>query len=98
MNGNDRCGFIGGPRRIGKSTMTRRKLKTENSDKLFGEYLGHKEEKFRESERAAKETFALPVYPKLNDAQAQYIAKTIEGMRIGKRSKRLCNLMIKIDI
>lgn len=40
-------------------------------------YLGHKNGDFPESERAAKETLALPIYPELNDAQAQYIVETI---------------------
>ena len=41
-------------------------------------YLGHKNGDFPESERAAKETLALPVYPELNDAQARYIVETIK--------------------
>jgi len=40
-------------------------------------YLGHVKGAFPESERAAKETLALPVYPELTDAQAQYVVECI---------------------
>jgi dTDP-4-amino-4,6-dideoxygalactose transaminase len=40
-------------------------------------YLGYKAGAFPESERAAKETLALPVYPELTDAQAQYVVDCI---------------------
>jgi dTDP-4-amino-4,6-dideoxygalactose transaminase len=40
-------------------------------------YLGVKEGQFPESERAAKESLAIPVYPELNDAQAKYVVETI---------------------
>jgi dTDP-4-amino-4,6-dideoxygalactose transaminase len=47
-------------------------------------YLGHKAEAFPESERAAKETLALPIYPELSDQQAQYVVQCIaEFMRNG---------------
>lgn len=36
-------------------------------------YLGHKSGEFPESERAAKETVALPIYPELEEAQLQYV-------------------------
>jgi dTDP-4-amino-4,6-dideoxygalactose transaminase len=39
--------------------------------------LGHKPGAFPESESAAKETLALPIYPELTDAQAQYVVKCI---------------------
>jgi dTDP-4-amino-4,6-dideoxygalactose transaminase len=40
-------------------------------------YLGHKQGDFPESERAAEETLALPVYPELSDAQAGYVVDSI---------------------
>jgi dTDP-4-amino-4,6-dideoxygalactose transaminase len=40
-------------------------------------YLGGKEGDFPESERAARETLALPIYPELSSAQLQYVADTI---------------------
>ena len=41
-------------------------------------YLGHKVGDFPESEGAAKETLALPVYPELTDDQARYV---VEGVK-----------------
>jgi dTDP-4-amino-4,6-dideoxygalactose transaminase len=40
-------------------------------------YLGYTAGAFPESERAAKETLALPVYPELTEPQARYIVKSI---------------------
>lgn len=40
-------------------------------------YLGYGNGDFPESEKAAGETLALPIYPELNSAQAQYIVETI---------------------
>jgi dTDP-4-amino-4,6-dideoxygalactose transaminase len=40
-------------------------------------YLGIKAGAFPESERAAKESLAIPVYPELNDAEAQYVVECI---------------------
>ena len=40
-------------------------------------YLGHRQGAFPESERAAKETLALPVYPELTDAQARYVVECV---------------------
>jgi dTDP-4-amino-4,6-dideoxygalactose transaminase len=41
-------------------------------------YLGHKQGEFPESESAAKETLALPIYPELTDAQAQYVVESVQ--------------------
>ena len=40
-------------------------------------YLGHKAGAFPESERAAKETLALPIHPELTEAQASYVVDCI---------------------
>jgi dTDP-4-amino-4,6-dideoxygalactose transaminase len=41
--------------------------------------LGHAEGAFPESERAAEETLALPIYPELSREQLQYVVDTIAG-------------------
>ena len=40
-------------------------------------YLGHASGEFPESERAAEETVALPIYPELDDAQLQYVVDAV---------------------
>jgi dTDP-4-amino-4,6-dideoxygalactose transaminase len=40
-------------------------------------YLGHQAGDFPESEKAAKETLALPIYPELSDAQAARVVEVI---------------------
>ena len=40
-------------------------------------YLGYGAGSYPESERAAKETLALPIYPELSEAQLQYVVESI---------------------
>lgn len=40
-------------------------------------YLGHEAGEFPESERAARETLALPIYPELSTEQQRYVAESI---------------------
>ena len=40
-------------------------------------YLGHSAGSFPESEKAAAETLALPVYPELTEAQAKYVVQSV---------------------
>jgi dTDP-4-amino-4,6-dideoxygalactose transaminase len=40
-------------------------------------YLGHTLGAFPESERAAKETLALPIHPELTESQAQFVVGCI---------------------
>jgi len=42
-------------------------------------YLGYKEGVFPEAERAATETFALPAYPELTEAQQAYVVESIKS-------------------
>jgi len=41
--------------------------------------LGYSEGAFPESERAAKETLAIPIYPELTEAQRKHVVETIAG-------------------
>jgi dTDP-4-amino-4,6-dideoxygalactose transaminase len=41
--------------------------------------LGHKQGDFPQSESAANETLALPIYPELTDAQAEYVVQSIRN-------------------
>jgi len=41
------------------------------------DYLGYKNGDFTESEKAANETIALPIYPELTDEQQQYVVDTV---------------------
>jgi dTDP-4-amino-4,6-dideoxygalactose transaminase len=41
--------------------------------------LGHKQGDFPESERAAKETIALPIYPELTEDQLAYVVEKIKA-------------------
>jgi dTDP-4-amino-4,6-dideoxygalactose transaminase len=44
-------------------------------------YLGYKEGEFPESESAARETMALPVYPELTETQQAYVVETIKSFK-----------------
>ena len=44
-------------------------------------YLGYKEGAFPEAERAAAETFALPAYPELSEAQQVYVVESIKSFK-----------------
>jgi dTDP-4-amino-4,6-dideoxygalactose transaminase len=49
-------------------------------------YLGHTAGDFVESERAAKETLALPIYPELSDEQAQHVVACVSEFFSHKQS------------
>jgi dTDP-4-amino-4,6-dideoxygalactose transaminase len=40
-------------------------------------YLGYKKGDFPESEKAANEVLAIPIYPELSDQMKDYVAETI---------------------
>jgi dTDP-4-amino-4,6-dideoxygalactose transaminase len=44
-------------------------------------YLGYKQGAFPEAERAANETFALPAYPELSEAQLTYVVESMESFK-----------------
>jgi len=44
-------------------------------------YLGYKEGEFPESEDAARETLALPIYPELTETQQAYVIETIKNFK-----------------
>jgi len=46
-------------------------------------YLGHKQGDFPESEEAAQETLALPIYPELTDEQQQYLVDKVKEFLAG---------------
>ena len=46
-------------------------------------HLKHRESDFPESERAAAETLALPIYPELSDEQAAYVVESIASFYRG---------------
>ncbi len=46
-------------------------------------YLGHEVGSYRESERAAKETVALPIYPELSEAELSYVVESVREVFLG---------------
>jgi dTDP-4-amino-4,6-dideoxygalactose transaminase len=44
-------------------------------------YLGYKEGDFPESEKAARETFALPIYPEITAEQQEYVVNAIQDFK-----------------
>ena len=54
-------------------------------------YLGHSAGTYAESERAASETLALPIYPELSDAQLSYVVDAIREFIYPEASKAVSN-------
>jgi len=50
--------------------------------------LGQGAGSYPESERAARETLALPIYPELSEAQLQYVVESIGASLAGIRSMK----------
>lgn len=44
-------------------------------------YLGYKEVEFPQAEKAARETFALPLYPELSNEQQEYVVNAIKDFQ-----------------
>jgi dTDP-4-amino-4,6-dideoxygalactose transaminase len=44
-------------------------------------YLGYKEGAYPEAEKAARETFALPLYPEITQEQQEYVVNAIQDFR-----------------
>jgi dTDP-4-amino-4,6-dideoxygalactose transaminase len=52
-------------------------------------YLGFGVGSFPESELAAKQTLALPVYPELTDAQTEYVVECIRDFYAAKSPRNV---------
>lgn len=50
-------------------------------------YLGYPAGAFKESERAAKETLALPIYPELTEAQARFVVESMSEFFVQAQSR-----------
>jgi dTDP-4-amino-4,6-dideoxygalactose transaminase len=50
-------------------------------------YLGHRTGAFPESERAAKETLAIPVHPEISNAQAEYVVACVHEFFVGRHAE-----------
>jgi dTDP-4-amino-4,6-dideoxygalactose transaminase len=59
-------------------------------------YLGYQAGDFPKTERAALETFALPLYPELTDEQQQYVVDSVQSFNAG-RSPELAARGMSVD-